>query len=480
MELFVYIILMSTCIGFLYSDTGSGQFLQKNNIKLKEILMDIKKDIRLNTDARRDLDKELSELTRRYRELVIENNDIKTELVQTKDELMETRNAMVKNITTITKNITSVNTYINDELNNVRHTQTASDNKTNTLLSTLQADTDKKLEVNKNGIVSNMTSIKMDLKMKLEDVVKAQADSNNKSNVLLSHLQADVLTKIGETKKELAENITYVARNTKQNIDDMKRELWKTESELTDTKNAIVDNITSIAKNVSSVKTDITDKLDKTNAVSHNRTKNLLSKLKTHLEKELEVTKNDIVSNMTSVSMDLTDELKDVVKAQEDSVHKASAQLSKLQSNLKRELEKTKTDMVYNITSVTADITKKIDNELKVHKSTHNRTDISLSKLRGAMSSLNQTLTSAIVNGNLQRGRQAKELEKLKQETEHSGTKTNRAIARLNGTVMNVAVELVQFQENLVNRKFQYEGKQKWSTNASDTVLLQYIFKKRL
>ena len=301
------------CLGFVYSDTGSDVFLQKNSMKLKEILMDIKKDIQLNTDARRDLDKELSELTRRYRELVIENNDIKTELVQTKDELMETRNAMVKNITTI-------------------------------------------------------------------------------------------------------------------------------------------------AKNVSSVKTDITDKLDKTNAVSHNRTKNLLSKLKTYLEKELEVTKNDIVSNMTSVSMDLTDELKDVVKAQEDSAHKASAQLSKLQGNLKRELEKTKTDMVYNITSVTADMTKKFDNKLKVHSSTHNRTDISLSKLRGAMSSLNQTLTSAIKIGTQQRGQQAKDISKLKQETENSDTNTNQTIAIINGTLMDVAKEVVRLQEKVDSNPVQYKG----------------------
>ena len=467
MELFVYIMLLLTCIRFGYSDTGSGQLLPKNNMKLKEILMDIKKDIRLNTDARRDLDKELSELTRRYRELVIENNDIKRELVETKDELTETKN-------TIAKNVTSVKTELKEDLSNVYKAQTDSENKTSLLLSKLQSDTDRKLEVAKN----NMTSIKMDLTVELADIVKTQEDSNNNSKVLLSNLQTDVLKKIGETKKGLAENITYVARNTKQHIDDIKRELWKTESGLTETKNAIVENITSIAKNVSSVKTDITDKLDKTNVVSHNRTRNLLSELQTYLEKELEVTKNDIVNNMTSVSMDLTNELKDLVKVQADSNHTTGNLLSKLQSDLKRELKETTNDIVNNITSVTADTTKKFDSKLKIFSSTYNRTDIRLSKLRGAMSSLNQTLTSAIKSETLQRAQQAREIGKLKQETENSDTKTNQAIARLNGTLMNVATELVQLQEKVDYRKFQYQGKLRWSTNANDTDLLtEYLIK---
>ena len=87
MALFLCIILCNAFLKHVYSDTGSYQFAQNNAAELKymqKAIWIMKREINFQATSRINMDKELSELTRRYRELMIENNDIKRELKETK------------------------------------------------------------------------------------------------------------------------------------------------------------------------------------------------------------------------------------------------------------------------------------------------------------------------------------------------------------------------------------------------------------
>ena len=138
MELVLYFVLLNVL--FAYGDTGSGISLQHNDLNvelkyLKEIITTMKKEINFLTAARINLDKELSDLTRRYRKLLIENNDIKRSLEEAKRE--------------VAANLSSTTMDIKHEVDELLTAW--NENTTNALISKTQGDMKKDIEEIKKG-----------------------------------------------------------------------------------------------------------------------------------------------------------------------------------------------------------------------------------------------------------------------------------------------------------------------------------------
>ena len=138
MELVLYFVLLNVL--FANVDTGSGVSLQYNDLHvelkdLKEIITTMKREMNVLGAARINLNKELSNLTRRYRKLLIKNNDMKRALEEAKRE--------------VAANLSSTTMDIKHEVDEALTAWTQ--NTTNALISKTQGDMRMEIEEIKRG-----------------------------------------------------------------------------------------------------------------------------------------------------------------------------------------------------------------------------------------------------------------------------------------------------------------------------------------
>ena len=277
MAFFVYIVFLIVGIAFVCCNTGSDQ-LSWNAAELKNIedkLTSMKDDINFQAKSRINLDQELSDLTRRYRELLLENSDIQEAMEETKHDVVQ--------------NMTSATLKVKHELGNVLEALSASEIKTSVLLSKIRTDTTRELEETKNVMAGNMTSVAANVLNELDNVVKAQSDSSIKTSAFLSKMQTDMEETLEDTKNDLVNNMTSLSTHVRNEIHNALK-----------------------AQSVSDVKTSV-----------------FLNKMQTAVNQTLTKTKNSIVNNINSLKR----ELDDVVKSQTTSNIKTDSYISKMQTD---------------------------------------------------------------------------------------------------------------------------------------------------
>ena len=332
MEIYVYIVFFVVCIVHVFCNTGSDQ-LSWNAAELKDIedkLKLMKNDINFQSKSRINLDQELSDLTRRYRELLLENSDIQEAMEETKHDVVQ--------------NMTSATLNVKHELGNVLKTLSASENKTSVLLSKIRADTTRELEETKNVMVGNMTSVAANVQRELDNVVKAQSDAGIKTSSFLSKIQTDIEETLEDSKNDMVNNMTSLSTDIRNEIHNVLK-----------------------AQSASDVKLNV-----------------FLNKMQTVVNQELAKTRNDIVNNMTSVRTELDGEIGDVAKRLSESDIKTDSSLSKLQNEV-TSLNQTLAAAVSSGALQQGQHTKELD------KLKHD-TDGSLTQINDVMRILNGTL----------------------------------------------------------------------------------------
>ena len=82
--IFIRFVTFALVVGNAFSNTGSGVSVNTAKVdtairRLREELGVLRQEINYDRSARKDLDRDLSDLTRRYRQLLLEYNEIKDE-----------------------------------------------------------------------------------------------------------------------------------------------------------------------------------------------------------------------------------------------------------------------------------------------------------------------------------------------------------------------------------------------------------------
>ena len=81
---FIRFVTFALVVGTAFSNTGSGVSVNTAKVdtairRLKEEMGVLRQEINYDRSARKDLDRDLSDLTRRYRQLLLDYNEIKDE-----------------------------------------------------------------------------------------------------------------------------------------------------------------------------------------------------------------------------------------------------------------------------------------------------------------------------------------------------------------------------------------------------------------
>ena len=116
MDLIVYLVIVVLVISSAVCDTGSNQQISdfsKEMKLLKDEMLSLRTQLNYEITARIDLDRDLTEMTKRYRQLSIEFDDLEEEL-KTKIEME--RNLTESKYRQLTENVESSRNYTDEEL----------------------------------------------------------------------------------------------------------------------------------------------------------------------------------------------------------------------------------------------------------------------------------------------------------------------------------------------------------------------------
>ena len=188
MEVLFVVTVLNGLFANSECNTGSdlpiaNQDIQRELTDLKDTVSTLQREINHEQSSRLEVDRELSALTRRYRTLLLEFDDVKREQEESKSDLV--------------KNISSVSVELNRNLDKISNEQLNSQNKTDEILTMIKADM-KKEETKTQSQMHNLSVATTSNKHKLKTLYSAHADSDNRTNTTLLKMES-ALSAINQT-----------------------------------------------------------------------------------------------------------------------------------------------------------------------------------------------------------------------------------------------------------------------------------------
>ena len=179
MEVLFVVIVLNGLFANANCNTGSdlsvvNQDIERELKDLKDTVSTLQREINHERSSRMEVDRELSALTRRYRTLLLEFDDVKREQEESKSDLA--------------KNISSVSVELNRNLDKISNDQLNSQNKTDEILTKIQANM-KREETETNSEIQNVSAAAASIKQELKKLYNADAVSGNRTDTALSKLE---------------------------------------------------------------------------------------------------------------------------------------------------------------------------------------------------------------------------------------------------------------------------------------------------